>query len=158
MATPADLIPRAPRNLKEWMIYLAIYALAGALFSSGRGPLSEEDASWQKWASLVAAWAVGGGLIGAMVHWLTGQLASYGRAIVRFAITMPLVFVFIELVRVVAAWYTSGWESSVKSAVIGAIVGMVLSPLMGLLLVALAKVLARVWPTGGAGSGSGSAR
>ena len=60
-----------------------------------------------------------GGLIGVTTHWLSGQYASYWRAIITFAVTLPVLLVFVELLRVLAAWYTGGWEGNMTSAAIG---------------------------------------
>jgi hypothetical protein len=97
MAISTTHIPHLPKNLRGWLPLIVIYAVAGAILgSSGRGPVSEEDTSWQKWAAIVAQWGVYGGLIGAMTHRLTGQYGSYRRAIVFFAICLP---VFLVLAR-----------------------------------------------------------
>lgn len=158
MPTPTTKIPRLPKNRREWLIFIALYAVAGAVFSSpGRGPVAAADAAWQKWAGLVAEWVVYGALIGAVVQWLTGQSPSYRHAIVSLAIMMPVLLVFVELVRVLAAWYTGGWERNVTSAGIGALVGIALSPVIVLLFVAVGKVLALVLPSATAHSGSDSA-
>ena len=110
-------------NLRQWLTLIVIYAVAGAILGSpGRGPVSEEDTSWQKWGAIVAQWGAYGGLIGAMTHWHTGQFGSYRRAIVLFAIFLPLFLVFVEFLRVLAAWYIGGWERNVTSVGIGALV------------------------------------
>jgi hypothetical protein len=128
-------------NLRQWLILIVIYAVGGAILGSpGRGPVSAEDTSWQKWAAIVAPWCAYGGLIGAMVHWQTGQYGSYRRATVFFAIYLPVFLVFVELLRILAAWYIGGWERNVTSAGIGALVAIALCPLVILLLAALGKV------------------
>ena len=121
MATSTTQIPHLLKNLRGWLTLIVIYVVAGAYLGSlGRGPISEEDTSWQKWAAIVAPWGVYGGLIGAMTHWHTGQSGSYRRAIVSFAIYMPVLLVIVELLRVLAAWYIGGWERNVTSVGIGA--------------------------------------
>src|SRR5262249_33726740 len=138
MTTPTTQVPRLPKNLKEWLAFIAIYAAAGAVLGSpGRGPVSEEDADWQKWAGIVAQWAVYGACPGGRAHWPTGQYASSRRASVPLAIVPPVFLVFTELIRVLAAWYTGGWERNVTSAGIGALVGIALGPLVILLFAAL---------------------
>jgi hypothetical protein len=132
-------------NLRQRLTLIVIYAVAGAILgSTGRGPVSAEDTSWQKWAAIVAQWGAYGGLIGAMTHWHTGQFGSYRRAIVLFAIFLPLFLVFVEFLRVLAAWYIGGWERNVTSAGIGALVGIASCPLVFLLFAALDKVLALI--------------
>jgi len=134
-------------TLRQWLTLIVIYAVAGAILGSpGRGPVSEEDTSWQKWAAIVAPWLVYGGLIGAMAHWRTGQFGSYRRAIVSFAIFLPVLMVFVELLRVLAAWYIGGWERNVTSVGIGALVGIASCPLVILLFAALGKVVALMFP------------
>jgi hypothetical protein len=134
-------------NLRGWLTLIVIYAVAGAILGSpGRGPFSEEDTSWQKWAAIVAQWGAYGGLIGAMTHWHTGQYGSYRRAIVSFAIYLPVLLVFVELLRILAAWYIGGWERNVTSVGIGALVGIASCPLVILLFAALGKVLALMFP------------
>jgi hypothetical protein len=101
MATSTTQIPRLFKNPRGWLTLIVIYVVAGAILGSpGRGPVSEEDTSWQKWAAIVAPWLVYGGLIGAMTHWHTGQFGSYRRAIVSFAILLPVL-----LVKLSAFWH-----------------------------------------------------
>jgi hypothetical protein len=147
MAPSTTQIPRLFKNLRGWLTLIVIFAAAGAILGSpGRGPVSEEDTSWHKWAAIVALWAVYGGLIGAMTHWRTGQFGSYRRAIVSFAIFLPVLLVFVELLRVLAAWYISGWERNVTSVEIGALVGITSCPIVIILFAALDKVLALMFP------------
>ena len=130
-----------------WLTLIVIYAVAGAILGSpGRGPVSEEDTSWQKWAAIVAQWVLYGGLIGATTHSHTGQYGSYRHAIVFFAICLPMFLVFVEFLRVLAAWYIGAWDRSVTSAGIGALVGIASCPLVFLLCAALGKVLALMFP------------
>jgi hypothetical protein len=82
-----------------------------------------------------------------MTHWLTGAFSSYRRAIVFFAISIPVCSLTVELARVLAAWYTGGWERNATSAGIGAVVGIALCPLAALLIAALSKALALVLPS-----------
>jgi hypothetical protein len=138
--------PRLPNSPREWLVLAAIYAAAGAILASARGPVSGEDAAWQTWVGLVAEWVVIGGLIGATTHWLTGQYVSYRRAVVSFAVVMPVFMVFVNLVRLLAAWLTGGWERNVTSAAVGALVGVAVIPLATLLFVVLGKALALVLP------------
>jgi hypothetical protein len=134
-------------NLREWLTLIVIFAVAGAgLGSPGRGPVSEEDTSWQKWAASVARDAVYGGLFGAMAHRQWGQFGSYRRAIVSFAIYMLVFGAFEELLRILAAWYIGGWERNVTSVGIGTLVGIASCPLVILLFAALGKVLASMFP------------
>jgi hypothetical protein len=147
MATSTTQIPRLLKDLRAWLTLIVIYAVAGAILGSpGRGPVSEEDTLWQKWAAIVAQWVVYGGLIGAMTHWHTGQYGSYRRAIFFFAICLPVFLVFVEFLRVLAAWYIGGWERNLTSVGIGALVGFASCPLVILLFAALGKVLALMLP------------
>ncbi len=155
MPAPAPQMPRLPRTPKEWLIAVAIYAAAGAVLGSpARGPVAAEDAAWQTWAGLVLEWAVLGGLIGATTHWLTGQYASYLRAVVSFAVVMPVFMGLIQLARLLAAWLTGGWERSAASVAVGALAGVASLPLVVLVFVALGKALALVLPPVPAGSAS----
>ena len=147
MAVSTTQIPHLLKDLRGWLTLIVIYAVAGAILGSpGRGPVSEEDTSWQKWAAIVARWGAYGGLIGAMAHRQTGQYGSYRRATVSFAIYLPVFLVFVELLRILAAWYIGGWERNVTSVGIGALVGIVSCPLVILLFAALGKVLALMFP------------
>jgi hypothetical protein len=159
MTTPTTQTPRQPKNLGEWLLLVAIGAVAGAyLGSRGRGPVSEEDVTWQKWAGMAAEWVVTGGIAGAVVQWLNGGHASYWRAIILWAITMPVFMLFTELVRTLAAWYTGGWERNAASAGVGALVGVVLLPLVILLFAALGKIPALRSPSAVADTGPSSAK
>jgi hypothetical protein len=54
--------------------------------------------------------------------------------------------VFVECLRVLAAWYIGGWEPNVTSVGIGALVGIASCPLVLLLFTALGKVRALRFP------------
>src|SRR5262249_8828270 len=57
MAISTTQVPHRPMNLRGWLTLMVIYAVGGAILGSpGRGPVSQEDTSWQKWAAIVAPW------------------------------------------------------------------------------------------------------
>ncbi len=142
-----------PAKLKGWLAILAIYAAAGAVLGGpGRGPVSSEDADWQKWAGIVLYWAVMGAVIGATVQWLRPQYPSYRRAVMSFAVVLPLFMVFVEALRVLAAWYSGGWQAGVASVAIGALVGVVVCPVTILLFLLTGKLLGKVFPPPPAGT------
>lgn len=147
MATSPKEFPHQRMNLRVWPTLIVIYVVAGAILGSpGRGPISKEDISWQKWAAIVALWSVYGAMIGAMTFRRTGQSGSYLRAMVLFAIFMSVFSLIVEFIRVMAAWYIGGWKWNATSVGIGALVGVISCPFVILLFEALSKIFALMFP------------
>lgn len=131
-----------PIDLKGWLFLVIIFAVSGAVLGHpGRGPVSADDYTWQKWGAIVLQWVLMGALIGFVNHRILRQPGSAWRSAIAYATMLPILMMMVEALRMAAAWYVGGWEAGARSAGVGALVGVVLCPILTAIMAVIAKAI-----------------